>query len=304
MSHIMETEENRKGFERISSLCERGGFVKPLSQRALVGIRLIDLFNHNNLSDIQNHSVLLNPDSLEVDFGSLLPKDDMSLSLPDGSGWDEKGYALAVNLSWVLTGVHPYKGSIWFETPLITPKIEENIFTSAEYVFATDSKAPNAPNRFAQPNAITLFNTLTKELKVQLKSGFGRDSSPWFSDREPLDASTAELRHILWEIVALSKPANSETIKVVIDGHDYVLAEGKRLILPSTAESIGHVERGFTKKGKMRLALVNDSLMEWERPGWMELQTKVYSPGENVILEDGMEFQTEGDCMVITKSKS
>lgn len=273
--------------------CEQGNYKKPFSRRALLCLRLISLFS--NYPHLSHKEVVFDPNTDEVTFGRPYLPNNPVYSLPKDSEWDEIGYALAVNLSAILIGSHPYKGKVWFETPLLTPKIEHQIFTTEEFILATNSKAQNAPQPGAQDQVIALYNSLPPKLRPEFKPAFvrGDNSRPWFPKNERLENSSENLREILWGIVSTYVPQRVATIKVNIDGYEYLLAPGKSLISPLDFQSIGYCEEKMDKRGK-QLVFHFDASQEWKivtKP-YLSVRYSPLPPGKPLIISENMNFDT------------
>lgn len=287
-------KEPVSGNPNLTVYCEQGKLMKPLSYRALICMRLIDLFC--NSSAWYKNNVVINPDTGEINFYTpYTGREFVPFETSEDSRWSQEGYALAVNIALVLIGSHPYKGKVWYETPLMTPEKEKEILTTEDFILATNSRAANAPQIGVQDHVKTLFNNLTSELRQELKSVFKRDpdATPWFDKESTLYESSRKLREQLWYIVRNSLPAGPEYIRVVVDGYEYLLSPGKSLISPQTLECLGHCEARVNNSGAKCLAFVSDRDKAWT---WTKNENRLFPKkvrkGDAIAITEDMVFDS------------
>lgn len=283
---------------------ESGDLILPLSLRALVCMRLIDLFMHNH----GNRTILINPATLELKLGKNVDSSwpDCAFEAPINTNWDAVGYILAIYISLVLTGTHPYKGRKWFELAFLDQESEKSIFVEhCEYILSSDSNAPNAPQEYAQSHVKTLFNTLTPSIREMLKSGFGMLGKEWFPHDTELYIHTSEMRQVFWDVFASSVSKGKSSIEVDIERYKCVLFPSKPIVFPSTLMSIGHCEEAIVKSGKKVLVAVNDTNSPWEVYDFLSQRDgrnrskKIIEYRGKIIIENGMIFDQEGENVQI-----
>ena len=301
----MNENMSGNGFVPLIKCFESGNLILPLSLRALVCMRLIDLFMHNHGN---RKTIFINPATLELKLGEKTDYSwpDCAFEAPKDTNWDAVGYILAIYISLVLTGTHPYKGRRWFELAFLDQESERSIFVEhCEYILSTDSNAPNAPQEYAQSHVKTLFNTLTPPIREMLKSGFGMFGKEWFPHDIELYIHTSEVRQVFWDVFANSFSKGRSSIEVDIERYKCVLSPGKPIVFPSTLMSIGHCDEAIAKSGKKVLVAVNDTDNPWEvydfffqRDGRNRIKQTINYRGK-IIIESGMSFDQEGENIQI-----
>lgn len=246
-----------QGFIHLIKGAEEGKLLLPCSLRALACMRLIKVVKE--ISD-KNYDVFIKPENGDINVVVRdLENDTITFKSPNGTNWSKSGYVLAINMAYILIGSHPYKGRKWFEAPLITRNIEENLFiNNPEFILATDSKAPNAPHEVVQSHVKLLYNSLTPWLRERFKSAFNISiGEVWFS----ADGKNNELINMynhLWEIVCTSVAKDRKSISIKINGYPYLISSGKKIVTPDILSVIAHCE-----EYKNKLIIVNDTSIKW-----------------------------------------
>lgn len=246
-----------QGFIHLIKGAEEGKLLLPCSLRALACMRLIKVVKE--ISD-KNYDVFIKPENGDIKVVIRnLENDTIPYKSPNGTNWSKVGYGLAINMAYILIGSHPYKGRKWFEAPLITRNIEENLFiNNPEFILATDSKAPNAPHEVVQSHVKLLYNSLTPWLRERFKSAFNISiGEVWFSADGKNDELINMYNH-LWEIVCTSVAKDRKSISIKINGYPYFISSGKKIVTPDILNVIAHCE-----EYKNKLIIVNDTSMKW-----------------------------------------
>lgn len=251
-----------QGFIPLIKGAEEGKLLLPCSLRAIACLRLIKAFKE--ISD-KNYDVFIKPENGEIKVVIRdLENYTIPFKIPNGTNWSKAGYVLAINMAYIIIGSHPYKGRKWFEAPLITRNIEENLFiNSPEFILATDSKAPNAPHEVVQSHVKLLYNSLTPWLRERFKSAFNISiGEVWFSADGSKDEIINMYNH-LWEIVCTSVSKDRLSTSIKINGFPYLVSSGKKIITPDDLSVIAHCEEHKGNDGSLKLVIVNDTSIKW-----------------------------------------
>ncbi len=289
--HTLESLHSQ-GFVFLIKEAEQGKLLLPCSLRALACMRLIRVVKE--ISD-KNYDVFIKPENGDIKVVIRdLENDAIPFKSPNGTNWSKAGYALAINMAYILIGSHPYKGRKWFESPLITRNIEESLFiNNPEFILATDSKAPNAPHEVAQSHVKLLYNSLTPWLRERFRSAFNISIGEiWFS-ADGFDDEIINMYNHLWEIVCTSVVKDRKYISIKINGYPYLISSGKKIITPDLLIAIAHCE-----EYKEKLVIVNDTSIKWRIESanrrfsyhgepYLEPDKKIYAEIVDEILSEG-----------------
>ncbi len=275
------------------------------SVRALVAMRLLDMYV-SRLPGTQR--VVINPATYELAVAdseeTLWPRE--AFKIPEGTAWHRQGYALAIYISLILTGTHPYKGRRYFETAIIEESLMRRLFVEEpEYVLGSNSKALNAPLSHTQPHVAQLFNSLPTEWRTELKEVFGNSEKVWLPAEGDLTTSATALRGRLWAMYSMT--ASDDPVSIQAEGFPLTLSDGKLIALPSTLETVGKCEvKKSPRTGTSLLVVQNRTARPWKRvfiedESCEPVRTSDVNPGEYLTLQPGVNFEKDDfDDIMIT----
>lgn len=317
----MKPNERTNGYVPLASTAESGNLLLPTSLRALACMRLMDQMA--NAASPGPWTVLIDPTNADIKLqesaGARYPLEETP---PEGTSWSRSGYALAVNMAYILMGAHPYKGRKWYESPILSPRRQRELFVEKpESILTATGSGANTPQPLAQAHVVPLYNSMPKEMRdcLNMKAVFGLpDGRPWF-DSDQLQESIARsgLRDLFWTIWSLAIVPGKPSETIMVGNTEYRVQAGKRIVRPDTLEEIGHVTENPTRRGQP-LMIVNTSNEPWivekanprgfdrvkERTkDFIGYQTTI-QPGQTLEVTPGMEITyTAGYVNVRLSSK-
>lgn len=271
-----------------------GGKLLPLSIRCLAVMHLCDYICTSTPGGLDCVTIYINLSDGDIrvdDSESPAAWTEALLSPPAVSVWDKEIYALAVYTSLILIGAHPYRGRRWYENPLPTPEFEEDYFvTSPEFILATNSQAPNAPQPLVQRHVKMLFNSMPQELRTSFREIFSERGSRYFRDIEGIKDFREKLFGIVSQIVGTPGAAS---VRITMQQEPYILYEGKVLYSPIDLSVLGRAV--MTKEGSMMLRNEMDRSWRGVNIGFLERFPARIKPGECLPLSSRLELLVDDD---------
>lgn len=275
-----------------------GGKLLPLSIRCLAVMHLCDYLTASTAEGLDRVTLYINPadGDIRVDVStSPSALSESMLTPPAGSVWQREIYALAVYTSLILIGAHPYRGRRWYENPLLTPEFEEEYFVkSPEFILATNSQAPNAPQPLVQGHVKMLFNSMPQELRTSFREIFSDRGSGYFLDTEGVRDFRERLYGILSQIVGITGASN---VRITIQRLPYTLYEGKVLYSPADLSVVGRTV--MAKNGSLLLRNEQERSWEGEEIGIFRKSYTKVRPGECLPLSDDISIYIGEDGKVV-----
>lgn len=271
-----------------------GGKLLPLSIRCLAVMHLCDYLTASTPERLSRVTLYINPADGDIRIDESGPPSawtEPMLSTPERSGWCRGLNALPVYTSLILIGAHPYRGRMWYENPLVTPEFEEEYFvTSPEFILATNSQAPNAPQPLVQRHVKMLFNSMPQELRTSFREIFSDRGSRYFRDIEGVRDFREKLFGIVSQIVGTP---GAPSVRITMLQKPYILYEGKVLYSPIDLSVMGRTVSG--KDGSLLLRNETDRSWRGENIGFLERFPARIKPGECLPLSSRLELLVDDD---------
>lgn len=243
-----------------------GGKLLPLSIRCIAAMHLCDYVVANPHRNLNELNLSINVTTGELRVNTEVEQSDWPADAfvpPETSDWNPNFYVLMVYITLIMTGAHPYKGRKWYEKPLVTDDFIEQYFVKyPEFILATSSQAPNAPQPLTQAHVKTMFNSLSQNIRIMIRSAFTEDGKFPFISSNDIIGVRNKFFISLSQTSTESLPGGNAVIHLPTQREPdlcYNIYEGKMLINPDDLSVLGIGV--MTQAGLM---LRNETCTVWE----------------------------------------